>query len=245
MPKTNKAHKRAVSKAKNVHKTAHKLHSKVSKKVAAARKKGSAKIMIKPKAVKAKSVKIPKQTKEEKRKLEEKMLQELELEEMKKTKDLVEHRGFLDHVEKNVGSGAADILRQLVKNARTDEDLAAQLNYKVNDVRRMLNIMNGYSIVRYDVNKDSKGWLIFKWRIDREKLSEYIGSMQTGVATKEHVLPGNCNDFFICKKCYPSEKVVLPFDTAFESEFSCNGCGKPFAILNRQETEALFKQVTN
>ena len=35
----------------------------------------------------------------------------------------------------------------------------------------------------------------------------------------------------------------LPFDSAFESDFSCGSCGKPFALLSREETVALFKAV--
>lgn len=217
-------------------------HSKIVKHAAKKVHKHAIRIKIKAKARKIIKLKL---TKAEKKRNEEKLREEMALVEIRKTDELVQQKHFLDYINKTVGSGASDILKLLVKAPKTDEDIAAQLNVKVNDVRRMLNVMNGYSIVRYDVNKDNKGWLIFKWRIDREKLGEYIVGLQKVSPEQQSMLPGNCNDFFICKKCYPSEKVVLPFDTAFESEFSCNGCGKPYSMLSRAETEALFKQVTN
>ena len=172
----------------------------------------------------------------------EKAEKELAIEEIRKVGELVENRGFLQHIDRSVGPGSIDILRTLVKGPHTDEDISARLALKVNDVRRMLNIMNGYSIVRYDVNKDNKGWLIFKWRIDREKLVDYISNMESRPVETSPILPGDCNDFFMCKKCYSEQKVVVPFDSAFESGFTCNSCGKPYAILNREEAVALFKE---
>ena len=193
-------------------------------------------IHLKAKITRAKKVKIDKKL------LEEQRQQDLALEDMRKTGEFLEHKPLLEHINKSVGSGSVDILRALVKAPKTDEDVAVQLNLKVNDVRRMLNVMNGYSIVRYDVNKDNKGWLIFKWRIDREKLGEFIANMESETSGEKYSLPTNTNDFFYCKKCYPTQKEIHPFDSAFEYEFSCNSCGKPFVALNREQTEQLFKQ---
>lgn len=162
------------------------------------------------------------------------------LEELRKVGELLGNQAFLGHVATEVGPESADILRSLAKSHKTDEELAAQMSMKVNDIRRMLNVMNSYSIVRYDVNKDSKGWLIFTWRIDGEKLQEYIVGMSKTAQVNTPSLPANCNDFFICKKCYTTDKVVLPFDSAFEASFTC-GCGKSLSMLNREQTIELFK----
>jgi len=180
--------------------------------------------------------------KAENKKAEEKLAAESVLEEIRKIGDLLENRGFLQHIDRTAGEGCTDILRTLVKGPHTDEDISTRLNLKVNDVRRMLNVMNGHSIVRYDVNKDNKGWLIFKWRIDGEKLKDYIANMEVDKKDETPELQGDCNDFFMCKKCYVEQKVVVPFDSAFESGFACNSCGKPYTILNRDETVALFKE---
>ncbi len=167
------------------------------------------------------------------------------LEEVRKVGELVENRAFLQNIDKNVGTGSTDILRTLIKGPHTDEDISTHLSLKVNDVRRMLNVMNGYSIVRYDVNKDNKGWLIFRWRIDREKLKDYISNMEAASVEEGPVLPGDCNDFFMCKKCYSEQKVIVPFDSAFESGFTCGNCGKPYTILNKEQTVALFNETAS
>ena len=167
------------------------------------------------------------------------------IEDTKQAATLLENRAFTQHITSKVGPIAPEILRELVKSPKTDEDIATQLNIKVNDIRRSLNLMNGYSIVKYDVNKDNKGWLIFKWRLNNERLEDYINKVELELRTVEQPnLPGNCNDFFICKKCYSTQKVILPFDSAFESGFNCGSCGKPYVILNKEETIALFQQAT-
>lgn len=176
-------------------------------------------------------------------KLEEQTQSDRRVEEVKRVSELVGNITLTKTVGTTVGAGAIDVLKTLVEGPKTDESIAEKLSIKVNDVRRMLNVMNSYSIVRYDVNKDNKGWLIFTWRIDSEKLSEYVTGINKETVVVEAALPGNCNDFFVCKGCYSKEKTVLPFDSAFESNFSCVSCGKPFALLSREETVALFKTV--
>ena len=149
---------------------------------------------------------------------------------------------FSQHIDTKAGSKSSDILRILSKNQKSDEDIATQLNMKVNDVRRSLNIMNSYSIVKYDVRKDNKGWLMFIWKINGEKLNDYISNINKNMTeTTEPEFPTNCNDFFICKKCYNNQKIVLPFESAFDSNFNCDGCGKPYTILNRIVATELFK----
>ncbi len=174
----------------------------------------------------------------------EKVNRELALEELRKAGELLDNQAFLSHVSADVGPESVEILRSLAKSHKTDEELAAQMSMKVNDIRRMLNMMNSYSIVRYDVNKDNKGWLLFTWRIDGEKLQEYIAGMSRIAQINMPALPANCNDFFICKKCYATDKIVLPFDSAFETKFTC-GCGKSLTILNKEETIELFREVSS
>ncbi|MGC8533770.1 MAG: hypothetical protein ACP5MV_04060, partial [Candidatus Parvarchaeum sp.] len=49
---------------------------------------------------------------------------------------------------------------------KTDDALANELSVKVNEVRRVLNLLSGYGITKYDTEKDSKGWLTFNWYVD-------------------------------------------------------------------------------
>ncbi len=183
-----------------------------------------------------------KQPKPIQRDKEEALARSKQLEESRQITERLQNKTFTQHIDTKVGANTSDILKVLAKAQKTDEDIATQLNMKVNDVRRALNIMNGYSIVKYDVNKDSKGWLMFKWKINSEKLEDYIANTEKELSAEaEPELPSNCNDFFICKKCYTNQKIVLPFETAFDSGFNCDNCGKPYAILSRNEAIDLFK----
>lgn len=158
--------------------------------------------------------------------------------------EMIQNTAFSGFITSNVGPEAMQVISTLAGGPETDEKLAERLNMKINDVRRMLNVMNGHSILRYDVTKDGKGWLIFKWRIDSEKLGEFIYGLTTAQQNAgAALLPNNCNDFFFCKSCFPKEKAILPFDTAFENTFKCD-CGKKLEVLNRSEAEELFKQAT-
>ena len=225
MPKTTNTHKkpsqRHTKKASKKPSKKHATHTKSTKRLAAP----------------------PKPKKLSKKEQEVVIARERLLEETRRSAYLLENKSFTQHISNNVGMLAPQILRELAKNSKTDEEIASQLNIKVNDIRRALNLMNGYSIVKYDVNKDNKGWLIFKWKINNEKLESYINKIESEMTkSSEPNLPGDCNDFFMCKKCYSDQKVILPFDTAFESGFNCESCGKPYTILNKEETVALFQQ---
>ncbi|MDE1847295.1 MAG: hypothetical protein KGH52_04550, partial [Candidatus Micrarchaeota archaeon] len=82
-----------------------------------------------------------------------------------------------------------------------------------------------------------------KWRIDREKLCEFESGINNLVITGGMQI--NCNDFFMCEGCYETNKVILPFDTAFEMDFKCTACGKPLDMLSKEQTTALFTKAGN
>ena len=149
---------------------------------------------------------------------------------------------FSEYMNKNVGSHAIAIVENLNESSQTDDKLSAKLNIKVNEVRRMLNVLNTYSVTRYDINKDNKGWLTFKWYLDREKLKLLTETVAQNSSNGGMHLQENCNDFFFCKGCYESQKVIFPFDSAFESDFKCRECGKALQGMNREETQVMVYQ---
>lgn len=154
--------------------------------------------------------------------------------------EIIGHPLFSEYLGKKVGKRAIEVIGTL-DTPQTDEKVAEVLGIKVNEVRRMLNVLNSYSVVRYDVNKDSKGWLTFKWYLDREKIVELGDNIILKAGRVEHRLPENCNDFFVCNKCYQDQKIVLPFENAFEMSFKCE-CGDKLRMISRVEAENLFAQ---
>lgn len=148
---------------------------------------------------------------------------------------------FSDFISKNVGKKAINIIRML-NIPQTDEKLAADLNIKINEVRRILNVLDSYGVARYDTNKDSKGWLTFKWYLNHSRLMELNTDIMTRKPEDAYRLPEDCNDFFYCNSCYDEQKVILPFDAAYENQFKCDNCGKNLKQLSKTEAQSMFNE---
>jgi transcription initiation factor IIE alpha subunit len=153
--------------------------------------------------------------------------------------NLLVNEEVVEYLKKNVSKRAVDVINMLA-TPETDENLAEQLGMKINAIRRILNIMQGYGITNYYVSKNTNGWLSFSWYINANKVApflEYIGSMgDNKVAADE-----NCNDYFICNNCYKNDKFIYTFDAAFETEFKCS-CGNNLERIEREQVEALLNK---
>ncbi|VVB77012.1 Transcription factor E [uncultured archaeon] len=157
---------------------------------------------------------------------------------------IAEKKMFSDFISQNVGKRAIDIIKH-IHNPQTDESVAADLGMKINEVRRILNVLSSYGVARYDTNKDNKGWLTFKWYLDSEKLTELDAKIASMKPESTYHLQDNCNDFFYCAKCYDEQKTILPFDAAFEGQFKCDSCGGKLKQLSRTEATDLFEKSTS
>ena len=153
---------------------------------------------------------------------------------------VIEDAHFTNHVSRSVGKRAKEIIK-LLATPQTDDAIAEKLDIKINEVRRMLNTLNTFGVTRYNVNKDSKGWLTFKWYIDSNKLTEMKNEIITKDGTSGYMIPEGCNDFFICPKHYEEQKTIFPFETAFEMNFKCE-CGNSMKQVNKLEVEQLVMQ---
>lgn len=148
---------------------------------------------------------------------------------------------FTEFVVKNVGKSGIDLINNLNSAPHTDDKLATKMEIKVNEVRRMLNVLNGYGITKYDINKDGKGWLTFKWYLDREKMIAFRSTLTERTSDANLAVNGECNDFFYCVSCYNDQKVILPFESAFDINFTCE-CGKALSALDKIQVSALVKE---
>ena len=164
-----------------------------------------------------------------------------DVEKVKEAHGIISSVVFSDFVSKNVGRQALTLVDHLNSGQLTDDKLATKMNIKVNEVRRMLNVLNGYGITKYEINKDSKGWLTFKWYVDRQKLTVFHGTLMEKQQEHGPALQENCNDFFFCPACYEDQKVILPFDSAFEVNFRCE-CGKLLEVLDKEQANSKIIQ---
>lgn len=142
-----------------------------------------------------------------------------------------------EYLKRNVSKTAIDILYMLT-SPKTDEHLAEQLGLKINAIRRILNIMQGYGITNYYVSKNTKGWLSFAWYVNTAKLNQFL-EVVNNTERENAVINSNCNDYFLCNECYKNDMLVYTFDAAFESNFKCN-CGKNLARMDKTEAETML-----
>ncbi|MEM3791466.1 MAG: hypothetical protein QXL16_01925, partial [Candidatus Micrarchaeaceae archaeon] len=101
---------------------------------------------------------------------------------------------------------------------------------------------NGEGITKYHIEKDSKGWMTFKWFLEEEKFFEFAEKATKNKREKEEdSLYPDCNDFFYCENCYEEQKVVFPFDTAFEYNFRCE-CGRTLSVMSKDKVREIFSK---
>ncbi len=133
-------------------------------------------------------------------------------------------------LRKNVSKWAPDVLNMLT-TPKTDEYLAEKLNMKINAIRRILNLMQGYGVTNYYVAKNTNGWLSFAWYVNVSKVGPFFDYIKS-VSNRRTVVTNECNDYFLCNECYPKDKLVFTFDAAYEAAFRCN-CGQKFVQVNK------------
>ena len=152
--------------------------------------------------------------------------------------NIVEDQNISDYLKKNISKSAIDVISMLT-TPKTDEYISEQLGLKINAVRRILNIMQGYGLTNYYVAKNTNGWLSFAWYINPDKVESFAKQISS-IHEKDTFVDENCNDYFICKKCYDDDKLVFTFDAAFEVNFKC-ACGKNMVAMDRESIKALLK----
>lgn len=145
-----------------------------------------------------------------------------------------------EYLRKNVSKLAIDVVGML-NVPKTDEFLAEQLGMKINAIRRILNIMQGYGITNYYISKNTKGWLSFAWYINTSKLAPFLEYVD-GMEKEKSIVSEKCNDYFMCESCYKTDKFLFTFDSAFESNFKCNSCGKNLERMDKTEVEVLINK---
>lgn len=152
--------------------------------------------------------------------------------------ELSKNDAAVGYLKKNISKRALDVVNGLV-TPKTDEELALELDMKINAVRRILNLMQGMGMTNYYVAKNVNGWLSFAWYINIGKLPlfyEYINSIEN----KKPMINNECNDYFICENCYGATKLIFTFDAAFEENFKCASCGKNLLMMDRGEATKLI-----
>ncbi len=149
---------------------------------------------------------------------------------------LLSDNDSVSFLRKNISKWAPDVLNMLV-TPKTDEYLAEQLGMKINAVRRILNLMQGYGVTNYYVAKNTNGWLSFAWYVNTDKVAPFFDYIKS-VSSRKSIVTDECNDYFMCNGCYPKDRLIFTFDAAYEAGFKCN-CGQKFARIDKDAAEKM------
>ena len=98
--------------------------------------------------------------------------------------------------------------------------------------------MQGYGITNYYISKNTNGWLSFAWYINTNKINSFFDYINS-IKKEEITVTEDCNDYFVCDKCYDKDKLIFQFDAAFESNFKCSICGSKFKRINKEDAKKL------
>ncbi len=149
---------------------------------------------------------------------------------------LLSDNDSVSFLRKNISKWAPDVLNTLA-TPKTDEYLAEHLGMKINAVRRILNLMQGYGITNYYVAKNTNGWLSFAWYVNAGKVAPFFDYIKS-VSSRKSIVTDGCNDYFVCNGCYPKDRLIFTFDAAYEASFRCS-CGQKFARIGKDVAEKM------
>ena len=134
------------------------------------------------------------------------------------------------------------ILKILAKGEITDQKIAEKMKVRPNTIRRMLNEMHTKGVITYRKEKEKSGWYNYIWRINPERLEEYIASEKNRYvgSLEERLNFEEENHFFQCTDgC-----VKMEYNSAFESKFKCPLCGNELAHYdNNKDVKAIQNEL--
>lgn len=142
-----------------------------------------------------------------------------------------------------LGDDVVDVLKLLLnkKIEMTDEEIAKELNMKVNEIRKKLYALSEQNFVVYRRIRDKDtGWYIYYWRVNLEEINEILLNRKRAVLNKlkarlEYEKNG---PFFIC----PQDNSIYNFEEALENDFRCPRCGTPLKEYDSQKIRDFLEQ---
>lgn len=141
------------------------------------------------------------------------------------------------------GDDVADVIKLLLdkKVELTDEEIAKELNMKVNEVRKKLYALleNNFVVYRRVRDKDT-GWYVYYWRVNLEEINEIILNRKRAVLNKlkQRLEYEKSGIAFIC----PQDDSTYTFEEALENDFKCPRCGTPLKEYDSQKIREFLEQ---
>ncbi len=153
--------------------------------------------------------------------------------------DLANNDVVATYLSQRVSKNSIDIIKELVK-PKTDDEMAEDLDIKINSVRRIVNILHTYGLTNYRREKNKEGWESFYWYINIRKIPDFLNYVVSVSSTKLNI-DDKCNDYFVCNHCYNENRMIFNFDSAFEADFKCINCGGSLIRISKPQAIDLAK----
>lgn len=145
---------------------------------------------------------------------------------MESAEELVNSPAFeriLNRVAGEHGSGVAEILAE--EGEATDEEIANELDIRLNLVRKILYDLYDNQVVDYRRTRDEDtGWYVYYWHIEPSQAMELMNENKRKLLQKlkERLEHERNTMFFKCGNDCPR----VEFDEAVEMDFECPECGE-------------------
>jgi transcription initiation factor TFIIE subunit alpha len=127
----------------------------------------------------------------------------------------------------------------------TNDQILAETEIPLNEIRKILFKLYNYSIVQCDRLRDKETrWFIFNWRFQPDQIEGFITNMKKRVLgiLKTRLAYEENNDFYYCGT---EECTKYAFEEAMELVFRCPTCGKPLQHYDNQEViQSLKDRIT-
>lgn len=141
-----------------------------------------------------------------------------------------------------VGEDATELLKFLLKKRieMTDDDIAKELNVKVNEIRKKLYLLSEQGFVTYRRTRDKDtGLFIYYWKVNLDQINEILLNRKRLVLEKlKDRLENEQNTlFYYC----PQDNIQFSFDEALENEFKCPKCGSSLQYYDSEKTRRFLE----
>ncbi|KXA89780.1 hypothetical protein AKJ62_02350 [candidate division MSBL1 archaeon SCGC-AAA259D14] len=130
---------------------------------------------------------------------------------------------ILNRVGGEHGSKVAKVL--LDKGEATDEEIANEIDVRLNLVRKILYDLYDNQVVDYRRTRDKEtGWYIYYWHVEPDRALELLNDNKRTLLgkLKDRLEHEQSTLFFTCCNDCPR----LEFDEAVEQNFECPKCGE-------------------
>lgn len=122
------------------------------------------------------------------------------------------------------GKEAIDVIEQLKdKKEATDEDLAENVEYDLNNVRKILYRLYDNGLADYSRSRNEKsGWITYTWELTLDNIDSVLEERKKAYLEEleERLEHEKNNVFYVC----PEGHERLTFEEASDIEFKCPEC---------------------